>query len=120
MQMRSHAFLLLLAASSLLPAAAAPATVARLAALPDGATPSPAVHSGRTVAREGGMLAYQWPGLYCETRFEGRRLDFATGPGEVILHLRVDGAPVATLERPEPGAYRIDGGCQKFCVRGIP
>ena len=109
MQMRSHAFLLLLAASSLLPAAAAPATVARLAALPDGATPMTAVHSGGTVAREGGMLAYQWPGLYCETRFEGRRLDFATGPGEVILHLRVDGAPVATLERPEPGAYRIDG-----------
>ena len=101
MQMRPHALLLLLAASGILPAAAAPARAARLAALPDGATPTPAVHSGRTVAREGGMLAYQWPGLYFETRFEGRRLGFATGPGEVIVHVRVGGAAVATLP---PGA----------------
>lgn len=108
--MRSHAFFLLLVASSMLPAAVAPAaTVARLAASPDGTTPTPAAHSGRTVAGDGGTLAYQWPGLYFEAGFEGRRVDFAIGPGEVILHVRVDGTPVATLERPAPGAYRVDG-----------
>jgi len=52
---------------------------------------------------------YQWPGLYFETKFSGRSVYFDTGPGDVILHVSVDGIPTGTLVKPKPGAWRVDG-----------
>jgi lysophospholipase L1-like esterase len=52
---------------------------------------------------------YQWPGLYFETRFKGSDVYFMTGPGDVILKLRVDGALVGELVKPAPGLYLVDG-----------
>ena len=52
---------------------------------------------------------YQWPGLYFETTFKGSGVYFRTGPGDVILHVQVDGASVGTLVKPAPGLYLVDG-----------
>ncbi|HEU4589876.1 MAG TPA: GDSL-type esterase/lipase family protein [Steroidobacteraceae bacterium] len=61
---------------------------------------------GRTLRASDGD-AYQWPGLYFETRFSGTRAYFRLGAGEVILRVLVDGAQVSTLAKPAPGAYEI-------------
>ena len=64
---------------------------------------------GRAAPERGGVHAYQWPGVYFEVAFDGTAVDFVVGPGAVVLHLRVDGAEVATLEKPTPGTYRVAG-----------
>src|SRR4051812_19517688 len=82
---------------------AAPA-VTPVAGAPAGAN-LPARASGRVDATG----QYQWPGLYFEAKFRGRSIFFETGPGDVILRVRVDDVPVGTLVKPRPGTWRIDG-----------
>lgn len=64
---------------------------------------------GRSSAGGAFAYAYQWPGLYFESRFEGRSVSFRVGPGDVILQALVDGKPAGTLVKPAPGFYRIEG-----------
>ncbi|MBO9716950.1 MAG: G-D-S-L family lipolytic protein [Pseudoxanthomonas sp.] len=72
--------------------------------------PAPLAIGGRAVAvAGGGAVTYQWPGVYFETAFRGSQVDFGIGPGQVILHVQVDGEPLATLRRPATGRYRIAG-----------
>ncbi|GGB40049.1 lipase [Sphingomonas metalli] len=52
----------------------------------------------------------QWPGSYVEGRFRGPAVDLAIGPGEVALHVSIDGAPPVALVRPAPGRYRVAAG----------
>ena len=52
---------------------------------------------------------YQWPGLYFEATFKGDSAWFETGPGDVILHVSVDGTSVGTLVKPRAGTWRVDG-----------
>lgn len=100
------ALLLLLACTA---APAAPVTVQRVEKS-EGVATAPMATGGRTaVDSDDGTHAYQWPGVYFETAFHGTAIEFAVGPGAVILHLRVDGVDVATLEGPQPGAYRVAG-----------
>jgi lysophospholipase L1-like esterase len=72
---------------------------------PPGAVRIPAQAAGRASATG----QYQWPGLYFESKFKGRSIWFETGPGDVILHVLVDGAAAGTLVKPRPGAWRVDG-----------
>jgi hypothetical protein len=67
---------------------------------------------GRAVtveAASGPSFTRQWPGTYFETRFRGTTAYFQVGAGNVILHVIVDGRPVAKLVKPQAGLYRIDG-----------
>lgn len=66
---------------------------------------------GRTTPAPGGpqALTRQWPGSYFETAFNGRAVLFQVGPGEVALHVLVDGTQVDTLVKPLPGMYRVAG-----------
>lgn len=73
--------------------------------LPTGSQKLPAHSAGRL----GGDGAYQWPGLYFEAKFEGSSVYFTTGPGDVLLQVRVDGKPFGALVKPTPGTYLIDG-----------
>ena len=71
----------------------------------------PAYSPGR-ILRAGSsdaILRYQWPGLYFESKFEGRSVYFNLGPGDAILRVLVDGKWVGTLAKPAPGFYAIDG-----------
>ncbi len=86
-------------------ALAAP-TVARVDAA-DGLKPL-AMSVGGRVAGEG-SLKYQWPGAYFETAFDGSSAYFTLGPGDVILHVLVDGQALAPMVKPAPGTYRIGG-----------
>jgi lysophospholipase L1-like esterase len=61
---------------------------------------------GRTLHSSDGDT-YQWPGLYFEAYFDGPSVLFKVGPGEVILRVLVDGAPVTTLLKPAAGVYEI-------------
>src|SRR5436190_1638011 len=79
--------------------------VTPVAGTPAGGASIPARASGR-VSTAG---QYQWPGLYFEAKFRGPDIYFETGPGDVILHVRVDDAPVGTLVKPRPGVWRING-----------
>lgn len=67
------------------------------------------VNVGGRVARTPGRLVRQWPGTYFETAFSGRSAFFRLGPGEVTVHVMVDGKRVRTLVRPKSRLYRIDG-----------
>src|ERR1043165_3507752 len=51
---------------------------------------------------------YQWPALYFEATFEGRSVWFEIGPGDVILHVSVDGVAAGTLIKPRAGLWRVD------------
>lgn len=102
--------------ASLLPALLAVAlsgvTVAPVPATTGGALRPLADHiGGRTAAVPGdaGLRARQWPGTYFETAFTGRTALFRVGPGDVALHVLVDGVPVNTLIKPAPGLYRVAG-----------
>lgn len=65
--------------------------------------------SGRVVVLEGEAgVRQQWPGVYYQTAFRGDDVAFVVGPGEVILHVHVDGQLMETLVKPS-GTYRIDG-----------
>lgn len=84
-------------------ASAAPAVTAMDA--PSIAKRIPAQVAGRMSAAG----QYQWPGLYFESKFSGGRVYFTTGPGDVILHVLVDGVSVGTLVKPRAGDWLIDG-----------
>ena len=80
------------------------------------ATPTPPnrlpIHVGGRVSPEpatDSMLWRQWPGGYFVTEFRSDNAAFAIGPGDVILHVLVDGAPVTTLVKPKPGTYAVRG-----------
>lgn len=60
-------------------------------------------HAGQTFSRR------QWPGTYFETGVHGSGALFRVGEGDVKLQISVDGKPVAQLEKPKPGLYRITG-----------
>lgn len=80
------------------------------AAAPAGLIPAPAYVGGRVVragAPGAETFTYQWPGTYFETAFTGTELYFKIGPGDVILHVSVDGQPFDPLVKPAPGDYRI-------------
>ncbi|ADV27194.1 lipolytic protein G-D-S-L family [Pseudoxanthomonas suwonensis 11-1] len=72
------------------------------------ATPAPVATGGRTVAHPRG-LAHQWPGVYFETAFEGSAAGFELVEPPLTVHVEVDGQRVASLRKPSPGRYRIDG-----------
>ena len=102
---------LLLATGASLSALATTPTVVPMQDIPSDYTPAPLSVAGRVapVSAEGsGGVSHQWPGVYFETSFRGDSVAFRTGPGEVILHVQVDGKPVQTLLKPV-GAYRISG-----------
>jgi lysophospholipase L1-like esterase len=63
--------------------------------------------SGRTLQTPDGA-AYQWPGVYFEAAFDSRIVFFKVGPGDVILHVSIDGAPAGTLVKPKPGTWQVD------------
>jgi lysophospholipase L1-like esterase len=86
-------------------AASSAAQLAPVKGEPAGLQKIPAHTAGRITAAG----AYQWPGLYFETRFKGTGVYFTTGPGDVILHVLVDGEMVGTLVKPAAGMYLIDG-----------
>jgi lysophospholipase L1-like esterase len=65
--------------------------------------------SAHIAGRIGDAGSYQWPGLYFEARFKGKSVYFTTGPGEVILHVLVDGESIGTLVKPARGTYLIHG-----------
>ena len=71
-------------------------------------TAAPLSIGGRVVADNDGY-AYQWPGVYFESAFDGTGAYFKLGPGEVQLHIRVDDVLAATLVKPAVGLYRIAG-----------
>jgi lysophospholipase L1-like esterase len=92
-------------------APAAPAiSVGRIDASAAATQPAPSAVGGRAAPVHGThAVAYQWPGVYFESAFQGSRIDFGIGPGQVIVHVQADGETVTTLERPETGTWRIDG-----------
>lgn len=102
---------LLLATGASASALAATPSVVPMQDIPSDYTPAPLSVGGRVapVSAEGSSgVSHQWPGVYFETSFLGDSVAFRTGPGEVILHVQVDGKPVQTLVKPV-GAYRISG-----------
>jgi len=107
--MKTAAVALMLAACAAVSGACATPALSRMEASPGGIAPAPMAIGGRAVAQDGDGHAYQWPGAYFEAAFRGPAVAFAVGPGDAILHVRIDGEPVASLEKPEPGFYRIDG-----------
>jgi lysophospholipase L1-like esterase len=91
-----------IAAPRLLPLAAPPADLREL----------PTSVGGRVVTAGEGKektFRYQWPGVYFEAGFSGTAAYFKLGPGNVILHLSVDGKPLPPLVKPVPGYYVVDG-----------
>jgi lysophospholipase L1-like esterase len=86
-------------------AALAAPLVSPVPGAPAGAVSVPA----RSVGRSSAAGQYQWPGLYFESRFVGRDAYFVTGPGDVILHVLVDGTPAGVLVKPAPGTWQIGG-----------
>lgn len=57
----------------------------------------------------GEQYTSQWPGSYFRAAFQGRDVYFRVGNAHEILHIRVDGQKVATLVKPTPGVYEVDG-----------
>lgn len=66
-------------------------------------------HSPARVDHSSGSYTFQWPGVYFEAAFEGTRVFFEVGPGDVNLRVLVDGVLVGTLTKPAPGVYEIQG-----------
>jgi lysophospholipase L1-like esterase len=54
-------------------------------------------------------FTYQWPAVYFEATFAAAPVYFTVGPGDAILHVRVDDEPVVSLVKPAAGSYRVDG-----------
>ena len=67
------------------------------------------MHIGGRVERTADGDRRQWPGTYWEAAFEGAGVWLRVGEGDVILKVAVDGVPTATLVKPRPGNYAIDG-----------
>jgi lysophospholipase L1-like esterase len=77
---------------------------------PAGLKPLAMQASGRLVAKPAGFVLRQWPGSYFETAIQGRELYFRVGAGDVNLAVSVDGgAPVALLQKPAAGLYKLSG-----------
>lgn len=111
--MRSLHFVTTLGALSLSVATLAAPVLRAVPAKPTGAVFVQPQVSGRMTATG----QYQWPGLYFEAAFKGRSVWFETGPGNVILHVSVDGVPAGTLVKPRPGAWRVDVARGRHVVR---
>jgi len=94
-----------------MPALAAAPSLVQVDAIPAGYLPASMSTGGRVVRAtvEGqAVVDQQWPGVYFETAFRGDTAIFRIGPGDVILHVQVDGKPLQALAKPE-GLYRIAG-----------
>ncbi len=76
---------------------------------PSGLTAAVVHVGGRVVRADTGSFTYQWPGTYFETAFTGTELYLRLGPGDVILHVSVDGEALAPLVKPATGTYRLSG-----------
>lgn len=99
-----------LALALLFPFAAAAVEVSSVDAPMPRASAAPMLVDGRVApaSAEAGGVRYQWPGVSFETAFRGDGVLFSVGPGDVILHVSVDGALQQTLVRPS-GHYRVAG-----------
>jgi lysophospholipase L1-like esterase len=101
--------ILLFSASS---ATLAAPRLAPLATPPSNLKELPVSVGGRVVkAGEGSekTIRYQWPGVYFEAAFTGTAAYVKVGPGNVILHLSVDGTALPPLVKPASGYYVVDG-----------
>jgi lysophospholipase L1-like esterase len=97
---------------------AAPVTVHKAATLP-ALRPLPMSIGGRMLTTPSVAQAatsfggtddtYQWPGSYFRAAFQGTTVFFRIVHGDQILHIVVDGEPAASLVKPEPGAYQLEG-----------
>lgn len=67
------------------------------------------VHIGGRAERVAEGYRRQWPGTYFESAFRGPSALLKIGQGDIVLHVSVDGAPVAKLVKPKPGLYRVAG-----------
>jgi lysophospholipase L1-like esterase len=54
---------------------------------------------------------YRWPGTYFESAFKGGVIYFKAGPGDQILHIRIDKQPPISVVKPD-GVYLVDGLAQ--------
>ncbi len=94
------------------PAAMAETTISPASVAPSELTPLPLHIGGRVESTGDGKMsiyAYQWPGTYFETAFNGKDAYFQVGTGDVILHALVDGKALAPMVKPPGGLYHIDG-----------
>lgn len=78
--------------------------VTSIKTLPATVQPLPAATGGRVQ-----NFNYQWPGVYFEATFSGTAVFFKVGPGDAILHVRVDDEIAATLVKPAAGPYQVQG-----------
>jgi lysophospholipase L1-like esterase len=67
------------------------------------------MHIGGRVERTADGYRRQWPGTYFEANFRGEGVLLKIGEGDVILRVSVDATTAATLVKPKPGFYRVDG-----------
>lgn len=104
MSLKSAFSMMLVAVLGCEGASAEPLHVTPLQALPAGVQTLPAATGGRMQ-----NFTYQWPGAYFEASFAGAAVYFTPGPGDKILHVSLDGQPVASFTKPAGGAYRVDG-----------
>jgi lysophospholipase L1-like esterase len=51
----------------------------------------------------------QWPGSYFRAAFHGTMVFFRIGKSDEILHIMADGQLAATLVKPTPGVYELEG-----------
>jgi lysophospholipase L1-like esterase len=97
-------FAVLVAVLTLDAALAARLQVTPIKTLPAVVQPLPAATGGRVQ-----NFSYQWPAIYFEATFSGNAVFFRLGPGDAILHVRVDDEPVAKLVKPAAGSYQVQG-----------
>ena len=110
--MARHGNRVALAALAVLTMGATAPTPVRIEPVSTGARPqgpSVPLHIGGRGMVEGDALRRQWPGSYIEAGFADDSADLRVGPGDVRLHILVDGRPAATLVKPKPGLYRLTG-----------
>uniref|UniRef100_A0A7V4XSN4 GDSL family lipase n=1 Tax=Acidobacterium capsulatum TaxID=33075 RepID=A0A7V4XSN4_9BACT len=67
----------------------------------------------------GEQYTSQWPGSYFRAAFRGRDVYFRVGKAHEILHIRVDGQKIATLVKPSPGVYEVDGLSDAHHIVGV-
>ena len=89
MSPKSALLTVLLTVLTLDAALAARLHVTPIKTLPSVLRPLPASTGGRVQ-----NFTYQWPGIYFEATFSGTAVFFNVGPGDAILHVRVDDKPI--------------------------
>lgn len=63
-----------------------------------------------SAANFGGLdYTCQWPGSYFRAAFQGTRVYFRIVAGDQILHVIADGRAIASLKKPTPGVYELQG-----------